>query len=92
MIIFCRRPEIQLIYVLSVFLTFHSGEDRRVKQSMKEGLKAGLYTEISRCVVRAGQRRRVPTPAVGVVSCGGASDQGNKDQTMALPLDDYVVK
>ena len=58
-----------------------------MKQSMKEGLKAGLYTEISRCVVRAGQRRRVPTPAVGVVSCGGASDQ-----TLILLLDGYVVK
>lgn len=62
MIIFCRRPEIQLISFLSVFLTFHSGEDRRVKQSMKEGLKAGLYTEISRRVVRAGAEEARANP------------------------------
>ena len=29
----------------------------------------------------------MPTPAVGVVSCGGASDQ-----TLILLLDGYVVK
>lgn len=33
-------------------LTFHSGEDRLVKQAFKEGQKAGLYSEICRDVIR----------------------------------------
>jgi len=34
-------------------LTFHSGEDRRVKSSFKQGLQDGLYSYISREVIRA---------------------------------------
>jgi 16S rRNA (cytosine1402-N4)-methyltransferase len=34
-------------------LTFHSGEDRRVKRSFREGHRAGMYSEVSREVVRA---------------------------------------
>ena len=37
-----------------VFLTFHSGEDRRVKLAMKDGMRAGHYSEVSRRVIRAG--------------------------------------
>jgi 16S rRNA (cytosine1402-N4)-methyltransferase len=37
-------------------LTFHSGEDRRVKKAFAAGLQAGLYADIARAVVR-------PTPA-----------------------------
>ncbi len=37
-------------------LTFHSGEDRRVKKSLAGGLHAGQYAEIAREVIR-------PTPA-----------------------------
>ena len=33
-------------------LTFHSGEDRRVKKSFKTGLRGGLYSEIAPEVVR----------------------------------------
>jgi 16S rRNA (cytosine1402-N4)-methyltransferase len=36
-------------------LTFHSGEDRRVKKAFQAGLHAGLYSEIANEVVR-------PTP------------------------------
>jgi 16S rRNA (cytosine1402-N4)-methyltransferase len=35
-----------------VFLTFHSGEDRRVKKALKAGFKNGVYSEWSRDVVR----------------------------------------
>ena len=35
-----------------VVLTFHSGEDRRVKKSFKAGMKAGIYSSWSRTVVR----------------------------------------
>jgi 16S rRNA (cytosine1402-N4)-methyltransferase len=34
-------------------LSFHSGEDRRVKHAFREGLAAGLYEEVSGRVVRA---------------------------------------
>lgn len=33
-------------------LTFHSGEDRRVKKAFRAGLEAGLYREISEEVIR----------------------------------------
>ena len=36
-------------------LTFHSGEDRRVKKSLQVGLRAGLYREIARRVVVASE-------------------------------------
>ena len=40
----------------AAILTFHSGEDRRVKKAFEAGLRDGLYAEISREVIR-------PTPA-----------------------------
>lgn len=33
-------------------LTFHSGEDRIVKKAFKQGLKAGIYSEIAKEVIR----------------------------------------
>lgn len=33
-------------------LTFHSGEDRLVKKAFKQGLKTGIYSEISKDVIR----------------------------------------
>lgn len=38
---------------IAVFLTFHSGEDRRVKKSFKNGFQNGIYSSWSRDVVRA---------------------------------------
>lgn len=46
----------------AVFLTFHSGEDRRVKAALKAGLKAGLYAEVARRVVRASPEERRANP------------------------------
>jgi 16S rRNA (cytosine1402-N4)-methyltransferase len=37
----------------AAILTFHSGEDRRVKKVLKEGLVSGVFTRISESVVRA---------------------------------------
>lgn len=36
-----------------VVLTFHSGEDRRVKQAFREGHRSGVYASISREVIRS---------------------------------------
>jgi 16S rRNA (cytosine1402-N4)-methyltransferase len=35
-------------------LSFHSGEDRRIKKAFLAGFRSGLYSEVSREVVRAG--------------------------------------
>ena len=44
------------------FLTFHSGEDRRVKKAFKAGFNAGVYSSWSRDVVRAGGDERRNNP------------------------------
>ena len=46
----------------AAILTFHSGEDRRVKQSFKLGLRDGLYTEISEGVVTPSAEERRSNP------------------------------
>jgi 16S rRNA (cytosine1402-N4)-methyltransferase len=38
----------------AVFLTFHSGEDRRVKKAFEQGVRGGAYAAVSDEVVRAG--------------------------------------
>ncbi|MFM7375920.1 MAG: 16S rRNA (cytosine(1402)-N(4))-methyltransferase RsmH [Chthoniobacterales bacterium] len=43
-------------------LTFHSGEDRRVKKSFQAARGEGLYREIARRVVRAGSEERHANP------------------------------
>lgn len=43
-------------------LTFHSGEDRRVKQAFKEGLAVGVYAAIATEVVRASPEERRANP------------------------------
>ena len=45
-----------------VFLTFHSGEDRLVKQMFKQQLRDGLYTEISRDVIRPSKQECIDNP------------------------------
>jgi len=43
-------------------LTFHSGEDRRVKKSFEAGLRAGAYTEIAKEVIRPTTEERNSNP------------------------------
>jgi len=43
-------------------LTFHSGEDRRVKHAFREGLRQGVYTAASEDVIRAGPVERRDNP------------------------------
>lgn len=43
-------------------LTFHSGEDRRVKRAFKAGLEAGVYAQVSDTVERAGPDERRSNP------------------------------
>ena len=46
----------------AAILTFHSGEDRRVKQAFREGLRAGAYAEVADEVIRAGPEERRANP------------------------------
>lgn len=43
-------------------LTFHSGEDRRVKKAFQSGLRTGIYTDVARQVHRAGAEERRANP------------------------------
>ena len=43
-------------------LTFHSGEDRRVKKAYEAGWRAGMYSEISHEVLRPGPDERRDNP------------------------------
>jgi len=46
----------------AAFLTFHSGEDRRVKKSFAAGEKAGIYSRVARDVIRASPAERHANP------------------------------
>jgi 16S rRNA (cytosine1402-N4)-methyltransferase len=37
----------------AAILTFHSGEDRRVKKAFQEGMRSGVYAEVAHEVIRA---------------------------------------
>jgi 16S rRNA (cytosine1402-N4)-methyltransferase len=43
-------------------LTFHSGEDKRVVKFFEEGLRAGIYTDISRVPIRPTPKERYANP------------------------------
>ena len=43
-------------------LTFHSGEDRRVKKAFESGLHEGLYSKISNEVIRPTAEERNANP------------------------------
>ena len=43
-------------------LTFHSGEDRLVKRALKEGKKAGIYSEVAEDVIRPSSEECAKNP------------------------------
>ncbi len=43
-------------------LTFHSGEDRRVKHAFRDGMRTGLYSSTNEEIVRAGPEERRSNP------------------------------
>lgn len=43
-------------------LTFHSGEDRRVKHAFREGVRTGIYSSTNDEVIRAGHEERHANP------------------------------
>ena len=46
----------------AAILSFHSGEDRRVKAAFKDGLQAGLYASIAPAVIRPGAEETRANP------------------------------
>lgn len=46
----------------AAILTFHSGEDRRVKQSFLNGYRAGMYEQIARDPIRPSSQERHSNP------------------------------
>jgi 16S rRNA (cytosine1402-N4)-methyltransferase len=46
----------------AAILTFHSGEDRRVKKAFAAGLQSGAYAEIARDVLRPSAAERHANP------------------------------
>ena len=57
-----KLPEVLAPGARVAILTFHSGEDRLVKHSFKELLKAGVYSEISKDVIRPGAEECIRNP------------------------------
>ena len=53
----CLKPAAR-----AAILTFHSGEDRRVKQAMKVGVRDGIYSEMSEGTITAGPEERRLNP------------------------------
>jgi 16S rRNA (cytosine1402-N4)-methyltransferase len=56
-IISCLRPCGRL-----AILTFHSGEDRRVKHALREGLRSGLLSSMNEEVIRASTEEKRANP------------------------------
>ena len=46
----------------AAILTFHSGEDRRVKKAFQEGQRFGLYAAVTEAPVRPGPEERRDNP------------------------------
>ncbi len=46
----------------AAIISFHSGEDRRVKAAFRDGLRAGVYAEVSDEPLRAGFAERQQNP------------------------------
>jgi len=46
----------------AAIISFHSGEDRRVKQAFREGLRAGVYATISEDAVTATEDEKLSNP------------------------------
>lgn len=68
-----------------VILTFHSGEDRRVKHAFQQGWKAGLYSQISQEVVRPTPEERRANPRASCVKLRWAVRSPRETATMPLP-------
>ena len=60
-------------------VTFHSGEDRRVKKAFQAGQRAGLYAEIAEEVIRASREETRANPRASSAKLRWAVRAGERD-------------
>ena len=65
----------------TAILTFHSGEDRRVKLAFKQGLRDGLYSSIAEDVVRASPAEQRANPRSSSAKLRSAIRSSDKHDT-----------
>jgi len=65
----------------AAILSFHSGEDRRVKAAFKDGLRDGTYASIAAGVVRASAEERRANPRSSAAKLRYAVRAGAPDQS-----------
>ena len=56
-------------------ITFHSGEDRRVKKAFQAGARAGVYAEVAKEVVRSAKEETFANRRAAAASSAGRSGQ-----------------
>eukprot|EP00978_Attheya_sp_CCMP212_P000137 scaffold259_cov55-Attheya_sp.AAC.2 len=76
-------PDVLVPNGRAVFLTFHSGEDRRVKKAFKAGFKNGIYSSWSRDVVRPSSTERRDNPRSSCCKLRWAIRSDSKDASVA---------
>ena len=54
-----------------VMLTFHSGEDRRVKKAFQAGYRAGVYSDVANEVIRSRKEETFANRRAAARSCAG---------------------
>jgi 16S rRNA (cytosine1402-N4)-methyltransferase len=72
-------PDVLVPNGRAVFLTFHSGEDRRVKKAFKAGFKNGIYSSWSSDVVRPSSTERRDNPRSSCCKLRWAIRSDSKD-------------
>ena len=60
----------------AAIITFHSGEDRRVKKAFQAGLRDGLYAAIADTPIRPTGEERAPTRAPAPQNSAGRDVRG----------------
>jgi 16S rRNA (cytosine1402-N4)-methyltransferase len=77
-------PDVLVPNGRAVFLTFHSGEDRRVKKAFKAGFKNGIYSSWSSDVVRPSSTERRENPRSSCCKLRWAIRSDSKDATRSV--------
>jgi 16S rRNA (cytosine1402-N4)-methyltransferase len=67
-------------------LTFHSGEDRRVKKAFQEGRRSGVYSEVARDVIRPSAEEVRANPRASSAKLRWALKAAHLDTTTEEPL------